>query len=122
MELSPRQKEEGILAALGDRSSSQILLALDSSPKAVHDLVRALDLPQSTIYHKLHELQRVGVVVVQSVSITGDGKRVELFRSLLESVSVEMVGGRLNVKVRYRNIAAERLGNMWEAVRHEAKR
>ncbi|MCL4323887.1 MAG: helix-turn-helix domain-containing protein [Candidatus Thermoplasmatota archaeon] len=117
-----KQKEDEFLSALGDRSSRQILLTLDSSPKPVHDLVRALDLPQSTVYHKLHELQRIGLVAVQSVTITPDGKRVELFRSLLESVKLEMLGGKLNVRVRYRNLTAERLGRMWEAMRREVKR
>lgn len=118
----PKATEEDFLAALGDASSRRILLTLDTSAQPVHDLVVALNLPQSTVYHKLHELQRMGLVTIQSVTITSDGKRLELFRSLLESVRIEMLGGKLIVKVRYRNLAAERLGQMWEAMRKEVKR
>ncbi len=116
-----KTKEEEFLMALGDASSRKILLTLDDAPRPVHDLVIALNLPQSTVYHKLHELQRVGLVAIQSVTITPEGKRVELFRSLLESVRVEMVGGKLNVRVRYRNLTAERLGKMWQVMRNEVK-
>ena len=118
----PKTTEEDFLAALGDASSRRILLTLDTAARPVHDLVIALNLPQSTVYHKLHELQRMGLVTIQSVTITSEGKRMELFRSLLESVKIEMVGGKLIVRVRYRNLTAERLGRMWEAMRKEVNR
>jgi DNA-binding transcriptional ArsR family regulator len=122
MEVTSREKEEAVLAAIGDSVSCRILLTLDTAPRPAHELVHNLDLPQSTVYHKLHDLQEKGLVTVQAVAITGDGKRVELFRSLLEACTVDLREGRLNVRVRYRNIEAERIGNMWENIRTEARR
>ncbi len=121
MEVTSREKEEAVLAAVGDRVACRILLSLDGAARPAHELVHNLDLPQSTVYHKLHELQQRGLVTVQAVAITADGKRVELFRSLLEAVSIDLREGRLNVRVRYRNIEAERLGTMWESIRKEAR-
>lgn len=103
-----REEEEEFLSALGDESSRRMLLLLDRVPGTVQSLVAALHLPQSTVYHKLHELQKAGLVAVQSVVINPEGKRVMYYRSLIEDVQVEIAFGKLDVRIRCRDLAVER--------------
>jgi DNA-binding HxlR family transcriptional regulator len=115
-------RKERILEALGDRWSREILLMLNDAPRSAQEMQASNRIPQSTLYRKLHELSEIGLVGVQRSVISTDGKRVELYRSLLDELKVEMRGARLRVDVRFRDLAAERLKEMWKDVRKEAGR
>jgi len=118
----PPDRKERILEALGDRWSREILLMLNDAPRSAQDIQASNRIPQSTLYRKLHELGEIGLVGVQRSVISPDGKRVELYRSLLDELKVEMRGARLRIDVRFRDLAAERLKEMWRDVRREAGR
>ncbi|MCI4350058.1 MAG: helix-turn-helix domain-containing protein [Thermoplasmata archaeon] len=118
----PRDRRERILDALGDPVARLIILMLNETPHSAQDLLNANHIPQSTLYRRLHELELLGVVAVQRTVITGDGKRVDLYRSLLEEFKVELRSSRLEVTVKYRDLKAERVRELWGAVRSEAGR
>ena len=118
----PRDRKERILDALGDSASRGILLMISDAPRSAQDLLTANRIPQSTLYRKLHELQDLGLIGVQRTAITPEGKRVDLYRSLLEELRVEMLGRELRIQARFRDLSAERLKEMWRDVRKEAGR
>jgi DNA-binding HxlR family transcriptional regulator len=118
----PADRKERILEALGDRWSREILLMLNDTPRSAQEMQATNRIPQSTLYRKLHELGEIGLVGVQRSVISPDGKRVELYRSLLDELKVEMRGARLRIDVRFRDLAAERMKEMWRDVRKEAGR
>jgi DNA-binding HxlR family transcriptional regulator len=120
--LPPRDRKERILDALGDAASRGILLMISDAPRSAQDLLTANRIPQSTLYRKLHELQDLGLIGVQRTAITPEGKRVDLYRSLLEELRVEMLGRELRIQARFRDLSAERLKEMWRDVRKEAGR
>ena len=93
---------------------------LNDAPRSAQEIQAAHRIPQSTLYRKLHELSEIGLVGVQRSVISGDGKRIELYRSLLDELRVEMRGARLRIDVRFRDLAAERLKEMWRNVGSEA--
>jgi len=95
---------------------------LNDAPHSALEIQASNRIPQSTLYRKLHDLSEIGLVGVQRSSISADGKRVELYRSRLEELKVEMRGGRLRIEVRFRDLAGERLKEMWHTVRTEAGR
>jgi DNA-binding HxlR family transcriptional regulator len=118
----PPDRKERILEALGDRWSREILLILNESPRSAPEIQATNRIPQSTLYRKLHELTEIGLVGIQRSVISSDGKRVELYRSLLDELRVEMRGARLRIDVRFRDLSSERLKEMWRDVRKEAGR
>src|SRR5690348_13158478 len=95
----PASRKERILDALGDSASRRILLMLHDSPRSAQEILQTNHIPQSTLYRKLHELQELGVVAIQRTAITPEGKRVDLYRSLLEEFRVELKGGTLSLQV-----------------------
>ena len=115
-------KNERILQVLSDPAARQILSLLNDDPHSVQELQASNHLPQSSLYRKLHELQELGLVAVQNTALTSDGKRVDMFRSRIEEVRVEMRGGTLHVNVRHRDLSAERLKSMWGKIRREGVR
>ncbi|HZY70245.1 MAG TPA: helix-turn-helix domain-containing protein [Thermoplasmata archaeon] len=118
----PRDRRERLLDAIGDPVARQIVLMLNDVPHSAQELLQANHIPQSTLYRRLHELQELGVVGIQRTAITTDGKRVDLYRSLLEEFKVELKGTRLDVTFKLRDLASERVRELWSAVRKEANR
>jgi DNA-binding transcriptional ArsR family regulator len=118
----PGTRKERILDALGDPAAREILLMLNDAPLSAQEMLGANRIPQSTLYRKLHDLQEIGLVGVQRTAITPEGKRVDLYRSLLERLAVEMYGRTLRIEVKYRDLASERLQTMWKDFRREAAR
>ena len=119
---NPRERKERILDALGDAASRGILLMISEGPRSAQELLTANQIPQSTLYRKLHELQDLGLVGIQRTAITPEGKRVDLYRSLLEELRVELHGTELRINARFRDLGQERLKEMWHDVRKEAGR
>jgi len=119
---APGNRKERILDALGDPAAREILLMLNDAPMSAQEMLSSNRIPQSTLYRKLHDLQEIGLVGVQRTAITPEGKRVDLYRSLLERLAVEMYGRTLRIDVKYRDLATERLQTMWKDYRREATR
>ena len=118
----PRDRKERILDALGDAASRGILLMLSDGARSAQELLTANHIPQSTLYRKIHELQELGLVGIQRTAITPEGKRVDLYRSLLSELHVDLQGTQLRIQVRFRDLAAERLKDLWHDVRKESGR
>jgi hypothetical protein len=95
---------------------------LSDQPRSAPEILRTNHLPQSTLYRKLHDLQEIGLVGIQRSAITEDGKRVELFRSRLQELKVELRGASLRIDVRFRDLASERLQDLWSDLKREARR
>ncbi|HZY92068.1 MAG TPA: helix-turn-helix domain-containing protein [Thermoplasmata archaeon] len=118
---SPAERRERILDALGDPAARGILLMLNESAHSAQELLQSNHIPQSTLYRKLHDLQQLGLVGIQRTAITAEGKRVDLYRSLLEELKVDLAGGTLRIQVRFRDLSSERLKDMWHQVRSEVR-
>jgi DNA-binding transcriptional ArsR family regulator len=118
---APRDRRERILDALGDPAARGILLMLNDSPRSAQDILAANRIPQSTLYRKIHELQELGLIGVQRTAITPEGKRVDLYRSLLEELKVDLQGAQLRIQARFRDLSAERLKEMWHGMQREAR-
>lgn len=117
-----RGQEEAILAALGDGPSRRLLQLVNDEPRAVQDLLAASGLPQASIYRKLRELQDAGLVGIQRSVLAADGHRTDLFRSLLVRAEVRFYGSAIEVVAAFRDLASERLGEMWGKVRTQVNR
>ncbi|MDE1819330.1 MAG: helix-turn-helix transcriptional regulator [Euryarchaeota archaeon] len=116
------EREEAILAALGDPSCRAILTLLNDRPRTVQDLLRELSVPQSSVYRKLGELQGAGLVGVQRSVLSTEGRRTDLFRSLLAEGTVHFGGGGVQVLAKFRVLASERMADLWEELRKGGER
>jgi DNA-binding transcriptional ArsR family regulator len=119
---SRRSRRERIIDALGDPVNRQILAALDEAPHSVQELLATLHVPKSTAYSRLHLLRELGLVAIQRTVITGDGKRTDLFRSLVAEARVEMRGAVTSLTLRLRSLSEERLKDLLGDLHEEMRR
>ncbi len=116
-----RDRRERILDALGDPAARGILLMLSEAPHSAQEILVTNRIPQSTLYRKIHDLQDLGLIGIQRTAITPEGKRVDLYRSLLEELKVDLQGRELRIQARFRDLSAERLKQMWHGMQREAR-
>lgn len=118
---SSEQRTEALLEAIGDPVMRRILLATNERARTAHELLVEQGVSQSSLYRKLHELQELGLLGIERVAMTPEGKSVELFRSLVAEVRVEVSGHELKVRAIPRSLPEERLRTIFGAMRREAR-
>lgn len=81
-------ERQAILNALADEQSRRILQATRYKAKSASDLIMDERIPKTTLYRKLDELLRAGLIMVDKIEILPDGKKYELFISKYEVIDV----------------------------------
>jgi glutamate mutase epsilon subunit len=98
-----------IVAALADEFSNRILASAIINPKSVMDLVREHGIPMTSAYRRVKELTECGLLEVERIVLTNDGKKYDLYRSTVRAVNVRFENGVLEVDVTPSSTATEKI-------------
>jgi len=98
MIIKGQKLKQAILAALADEEIIKILDCAMYHSKSVNDVIKECDIPHTTAYRKIKWLLDEGLIVIDKVQITQDGKKLSLFRSVLKA---------LNIKYEYNSVIIE---------------
>lgn len=98
-----------IVAALADEFSNRILASAIINPKSVMDLVREHGIPMTSAYRRVKELTECGLLDVERIVLTNDGKKYDLYRSTVRAVNVRFENGVLEVDVTPSSTATEKI-------------
>jgi predicted transcriptional regulator len=88
MEIKDKKRKSAILSALADNEMINILNSTKNEAKSALMIMKIHDISHSTAYRKIKWLLDNGLLVVEKIKITDDGKKFSLLRSTLESVQV----------------------------------
>jgi hypothetical protein len=99
MQVVEDECKKAVLRALLDDQSRLILTSTILVPKSVVDITREQRIPVTSAYRKVKELKQDGLLKVERIVITEDGKKYELVRSAIRSASVQFDRGTLDVDV-----------------------
>lgn len=88
-----------ILESYGDREKKQILDVAFRKPDVILDILERCNIPKSTGYRIINELVDDGLLTESGYATTDDGKRVNLYTSLFENVKIEIMQGKISVRV-----------------------
>ncbi len=99
MQVAEEERKKAVLRALLDDQSRLILKSTMLVPKSVIDITREQGIPVTSAYRKVKELKGFGLLKVERVVITDDGKKYELVRSAIRSARVQFDSGTLDVDV-----------------------
>lgn len=90
--------KQSILVALGDKEMLKILDTSMLHPISVNDIVKETGIPHTTAYRKVKWLLDQGLLSVQKITITQDGKKFSEVRSVLRSFNVRYELGNVIVE------------------------
>jgi len=99
MQIDEDDRKKAVMRALLDDHSRLILTATMLAPKSVIDITREQKIPITSAYRKVKELKEFGLLKVDRIVLTQDGKKFELVRSTIRTASIQFDRGTLNVDV-----------------------
>lgn len=80
-----------ILIALSDKHMSKILEATSVCDRSVTHIIREHNIPHSTIYRKIKNLLKFGLLVIYKSEII-DGKKISYYKSTFRSFQINYDG------------------------------
>jgi len=109
MRVDDEGHKKAVIRSLLDDHSRLILLSSMLVPKSVVDITREHRIPMTSAYRKIKELKEFGLLKVDRIVLTDDGKKYELLKSTIRSASVQFNKGMLDVDVTANVEADEKL-------------
>jgi phosphomannomutase len=91
--------KKAILDAVSDETSRRILNSTIREARPAEGIAHEIDVPVSTVYRRVHELAVAGVLFVERIVTTKEGKRYSLYRSAFRGIKATLDEGRLQVWV-----------------------
>ncbi len=79
--------KDAVCRALADRYSKIILTSIIDKPKSVIELSNESKIPISTLYRRIHYLNKSGLIRISKTITTDDGKKHYLYKSNIKAVN-----------------------------------
>lgn len=89
MKIKSDRLRSSILTALADKEMVNILDCCMFQSKPVTNIMREKSVPHTTAYRKIKWMLDEGLLVVESIQITPDGKKFSLIRSTFRTITVK---------------------------------
>ncbi len=88
-----------ILKALSDQYSQTIMNFTITNPKSVVEIVRECNIPMTTAYRRVKELEESKILKVTGSVITNDGKKYFLYQNRLKAIYVNFGLESLDIQI-----------------------
>lgn len=85
--------------AVSDEYTARILAGTSKRPASALELSDLFDIPIAACYRRLRRLEEMGLIYCEGQVTSTNGKAIHLYRSRLQSVTVQLEHGRLRVRV-----------------------
>lgn len=111
--------KKAILQAMADDCSLAILKSTTDKPASAMEIIRACSLPPSSVYRRISEFVDVGLLTVERMVITKDGKKFSLYRSTVRDVRAEYRLGEIDLSVSFNEDVVGKLARLWSSMKVE---
>jgi DNA-binding Lrp family transcriptional regulator len=91
--------KKAILKALSDEYSRTIMNFTIAQPKSVVEIVKECDIPMTTAYRRVNELEENKILKITGSVVTDDGKKYFLYQNRLKSIYVVFGLEELDVQI-----------------------
>jgi hypothetical protein len=102
-----------VLNALADEFSRRIVSSTVSEGKTVQEISLEQAVPLSTCYRRTSDLARNGLLMVERIVVTGEGKRYAVYRSSFKGVEMASNLELLSASAELNPDVAEKFHRMW---------
>jgi predicted transcriptional regulator len=84
--------------------------------KAVSAISEECSIPLSSVYRYIHELIDAGLLGIEKSVITNEGKRYEMYRSLVKSIHLNLNGNSMDIEITPREEVASKFYRLWSSL------
>jgi len=105
-----------IAEAMLDAFSRKIMTSTMLQGKTIETISAENDIPLSTAYRRVHDLEAKGIVVVERIVLTSSGKRYAVYRSAFTEVKMDLEADGFSVQVTPNSDVADKLYRVWQSI------
>ncbi|MDA4113755.1 MAG: hypothetical protein OK474_06890 [Thaumarchaeota archaeon] len=111
--------KNALLKALADEEACRIMGSTASRSKSVVDLIRECNLPHTSAYRLVNEMKENGLLVIDRMVLTDDGKKYAMYRSTFSNITVTFDRGEIELEVRTNKEVADKAFRLFFSLRDE---
>ena len=116
-QLEAHKIKSAILTALADAEMVSIINSTMDQSKSVYDIIMETKMPHTTAYRKIKWLVDQDLLVIDRISISDEGKKYSLFRSVFRSIVVKYENIKIIIEAEQNidpvNRLTERFFSLW---------
>ena len=113
MQILDDDKARAMIGILSDKYSRSILFSTTVGPKSVEEVSKETKIPISTCYRRIHDMREQGVLVIDRIVLTNDGRKFEMYKSAIKDARINIEGGKMSVEAEPNVDASGRLYRTW---------
>jgi len=91
--------KQSILTALADVNMVNIMNSAVINPKSINEIIRETDISHTTAYRKVKWMVENGLLVVEKIVVSRDGKKFSLLKSVFKSIDAKYEYDRVTVEI-----------------------
>jgi len=104
-----------VMTALSDEFSRRMISSTVDRGKTVQEISLEQAVPRSTCYRRAADLANNGLLVVERIMVTDDGKRYAVYRSSFRSVQMASELGVISATAMLNVDVADKFHRLWAA-------
>ncbi len=108
-----------ILQAMADDCALAILKGTTEKACSAMEIIHQCALPPSSVYRRITEFVDAGLLTVERIVVTNDGKKFSLYRSTVRDMRAEYKAGEFELNVSFNEDVASKLTRLWSSMRVE---
>lgn len=108
-----------ILQAMADDCSLAILKGTTEKACSAMEIIHQCALPPSSVYRRISDFVDAGLLAVERIVITKDGKKFSLYRSTVRDMRAEYKSGEFELSVSFNEDVVSKLTRLWSSMRVE---
>jgi len=93
MEITDKKLKSAILFALADEEMVQIINSTKQEAKSAIKIMKLYNISHSTTYRKIKWLLDNGLLIVDKIEITDDGKKFSMLKSTVKTIQINYDDG-----------------------------
>ncbi|MGA2664617.1 MAG: hypothetical protein ABSF83_06720 [Nitrososphaerales archaeon] len=102
-----------VVSALADEFSRRIVTSTVNEGKTVQEISLEQAVPLSTCYRRTSELSNQGLLMVERIVVTGEGKRYAIYRSSFRAVEISSNLETISASAQVNPDVAEKFNRTW---------
>jgi predicted transcriptional regulator len=90
--------KRAVLTALADNEMMKILASVMNQSKSVSEILKETNISHTTAFRKTKWLLKEGLIIVDKITITPDGKKFSLYFSTLKAITARYEANYVSVE------------------------
>lgn len=91
--------KQAILTTLADEEMINIMNSVIIRSKSINDIIHETCIPHTTAYRKTRWMVENGLLIVEKIGISQDGKKFSLLKSVFKSINTKYEYDKVTVEV-----------------------